>query len=106
MGKRRLEEIKAKFPMEQGNLNTDSHDIMFEYIRAQKISIKNKKYKTIVLHHVRRELKKLQKRQKSLEAHHDRIFGKTLLFGYWKRWFIEGKIGPEEENEAVFIKPQ
>lgn len=108
MGKKRLEEIKTKFPERalQGNLNPNSHDIIFEYERAQRIVTKSKKIKTKVLRNIRRQLKKLKKTQQRKLDHYHRIHGFVLLFGYWKRWFEEGKIGSEDDSEPNLLRPQ
>lgn len=96
MGKARGLRIDAKYSGES-KPKADSHDITFEYIRAQKIVRKNKRYKTTILRRLRRIQRKM--------VAHQRKHLKLVLFGYWKYWFKEGKIGPEEDNEANLLHP-
>ena len=97
MGKRRLEELKAKFPEPQKNLNPQSNDIFFEYIRAQKIVAKSKQYRTVALRHIRKYMRKIAEEQ--------RRHLKLRVFGYWKYWILEGKIGILEEDEPNLLHP-
>jgi hypothetical protein len=105
MGKNRLQQINAKFPDngEMVQVQANSHDAMFEYERAQKIVVKSKKYQTRAMRYVRKGLRRFRKEMERGQKQYEKIHGKLMLFGYWKYWFTEGKIGPEEDNEANLI---
>ena len=94
MGKARGLRIDAKYP-EQSKPKADSHDIMFEYERAQRIVLKNKKYKTVIL----RRLRRIQRDMVAFQRRHLKL----TLFGYWKYWYENGLIGPEDDNEPNLV---
>lgn len=95
MGKARGLRIDAKFPDEGPKPKADSHDITFEYVRAQKIILRNKKYKTRLLRHLRRL-------QRDIVAAQRRKI-RLVLFGFWKYWYEKGLIGPEDDSEPNLV---
>ena len=94
MGKARLRAIQAKFGHNSRCLN-EPYDLMREYEKAQKIVQKNKHYKTLLLRRLRRVRRDMVAKQ--------RRHLKLVVFGYWKYWFNEGKIGPEDDEEPNLV---
>jgi hypothetical protein len=95
MGKvNKLAAMEAQFGPNPHCLN-EPYDLMKEYERAQKIVQKNKRYKTVIL----RRLRRIRRDMVAYQRRHLKL----VAFGYWKYWFLEGKIGPEDDEEPNLV---
>jgi hypothetical protein len=95
MGKAKSALLRERYGPNPCNLNP-SNDLLREYTRAQKWVVRKKHAQTVVL-------RKLRRYQRDLVAKKRRAL-KIVAFGYWKYWFIEGKIGPDEEDNEPNLR--
>ena len=94
-GKRNRELLREQYGLNK-NPNFYKSDRGYEKsIKATNRMVKYRKQRTKVLRYIRKATRDMiAKRRSKL---------RIVAFGYWKYWFLEGKIGPEETNEPMLV---
>ena len=90
MGKRRLQQIAENFAPNEINLNPHSDQGIVLQKKEQTRQAKMNHARTVVY----RRFKKIYRSYIAEQRKHLVL----KVFGYWKYWLLEGKIGPDDDK--------
>jgi hypothetical protein len=93
LGKRKLREIQEKYGNNNTNLNPHSDQGMLAQKKSENKEMLMRIARTRVYHRFKRIYKSYIKEQRKHIV--------LKIFGYWKYWVLEGKIGPDETEKDI-----
>ena len=96
MGKKSRESIRAEYGPNK-NPNFYKSDRCYEKsIKATNRMVKYRKQRTKILRYIRKVTRDMVAKRRSKL--------RIVAFGYWKYWFLNGLIGPDEDFEPNLVR--